>query len=115
MITVSEETLRSRAERFATKIAPLCAEHGLNVCAVPCEDAVGGGAYPERPLSGWAVALDGTAEFNPCELQAALRSCSMPVVSPVKEGALLLHMRTVRVFEEERLFSSLREALGRVS
>ncbi len=115
MITASEDALHARAERFAGKIASLCAAHHLSARAIPCEDAVGGGAYPERPLSGWAVALGGTEGFNPSALQAALRACSTPVVAPVKDGELLLHMRTIRTFEEERLAESLSEALERIS
>ncbi|MBP5212130.1 MAG: L-seryl-tRNA(Sec) selenium transferase [Pyramidobacter sp.] len=116
MITASEDELRLRAERFAAKIAPLCNQHGLGVRAVPCEDAVGGGAYPERPLAGWAVALcRGTESFNPSILQSALRACQTPVVAAVRDGALLFHMRTLRPFEEERLAESLREALERIS
>ena len=116
MITATAETLRSRAERFATKIAPLRGIYSLNVSVVPCDDAVGGGAYPERPLAGWAVALScGAGSFNLSALQAALRASSTPVVAAVKDGVLLLHMRTIRPFEEERLAASLREALERVS
>ena len=115
MITASEDALHTRAEHFAGKIASLCTAHRLSARAIPSDDAVGGGAYPERPLSGWAVALGGTEGFNPSALQAALRACSTPVVAPVKDGELLLHMRTVRAFEEDRLAESLSEALERIS
>ena len=109
MITATEKELKTRAEKLRQKIDEL----GLNVASdvVPSEDAVGGGAYPERPLPGWAVAIRPAAPLNTAVLQQRLRKCTVPVVAVAHEDELLIHLRTLRPFEEDSLLTSLREAL----
>lgn len=113
MIAVSPEELRARAERLKQKIDARCASSGLRTVVVPVEDAVGGGAYPERPLRGWGIAVSHEV-VGAGTLQRSLRACSVPVVTAAHCDEVLLHVRTLRPFEEDALVVSLHEVMEAV-
>ena len=83
MLTVDEDTLRSRAERLAAEIGPPAE-------IVPAVAKVGGGALPLLELAGPAVAVDGADE-----LAARLRAADPPVIGRIEDGRLLLDPRTL--------------------
>ncbi len=113
MISRPAEELKLRAENLRRKIGERIPGADAMTKVVPADDAVGGGAYPEQPLAGWAVAVAPTrAGLGAGELRERLRRCATPVIAGARNDELLIHVRTLRAFEEDHLIASLREALG---
>jgi L-seryl-tRNA(Ser) seleniumtransferase len=65
---------------------------------VPAQAFVGGGAAPERPIEGEALALPGRSRWL-----AALRRGEPPVVGYIRDGRLLLDLRTVDPEDDPQL------------
>ncbi len=113
MISVSPEELKTRALKLKKSIDAACSDFRIQTNVVPVEDAVGGGAYPERPLPGWAVSIFARdKKLNAGILQERLRNAKMPVIAGACKDELLIHLRTLPSDDEELLIASLREALA---
>ncbi len=113
MISVSPEVLKTRALSLKNDIDAVCSNSRIQTKVVAVEDAVGGGAYPERALPGWAVsifALD--KKLNAGILQERLRRAKMPVIAGACKDELLIHLRTLPSNDEALLIASLREVLA---
>ena len=89
---------RSRLERAA---AALGAE------IVPAEAFVGGGSAPEVPVPGEALALPGNDA-----LLARLRQGDPPVIGYLRQGRLLLDLRTVDSKDDGVLLDAVKRALA---
>ncbi len=87
---------RARLERMAARLA---------AAIVPADAFVGGGAAPESPIPGEALALPGSDE-----LAARLRAGEPPVVGYLKGGRLLLDLRTVDAEDDGVLADAVRRA-----
>jgi L-seryl-tRNA(Ser) seleniumtransferase len=74
---------------------------------VPAEAFLGGGSAPEAPIPGEALALPGSDG-----LLARLRQGRPPVVGYLRQGRLLLDLRTVAPEDDEALLSAVRQALA---
>lgn len=113
MISASSEELKTRAENLMRKINLHCSEFAVKTGVVAVDDAVGGGAYPEHALPGWAVAVYPQKEnISAGAIQERLRSAKMPVVAGARNNELLIHLRTLPPESEDVLISSLCEALA---
>ena len=113
MISASSEELKTRAENLMRKINLHCSEFAAKTGVVAVDDAVGGGAYPEHALPGWAVAVYPQKEnISAGAIQERLRSAKMPVVAGARNNELLIHLRTLPPESEDVLISSLCEALA---
>jgi L-seryl-tRNA(Ser) seleniumtransferase len=88
---------RARLERAA---ATLGAE------IVAAEAFLGGGSAPEAPIPGEALALPGDDA-----LLARLRRGDPPVVGYLRQGRLLLDLRTVDPGDDEALIAAVRREL----
>lgn len=79
---------------------------GVEVDVTRAEAFVGGGAAPDAPIDGWALSLadDGS-------LARMLRQAPRPVMGYVKEGRLMLDLRTVDPGDEDHLHRTLAWAL----
>lgn len=77
----------------------------LGADVVVAEAYLGGGAAPERPLPGEALALPADEA-----LLARLRTGDPPVVGYIKEGRLILDLRTVDPADDETLVEAVRRA-----
>ena len=66
---------------------------------------VGGGAAPEAPISGEALALPAAAD-----LAARLRQCEPAVVGYVRDGKLILDLRTVEPSSDAALIAAVHSA-----
>ncbi len=84
---------RARLERVAARI-------GAEI--VEAEAFVGGGAAPERPIPGEALALAGGEDFA-----GRLRRGDPPVVGYLRSGRLLLDLRTVDPADDEELVAAV--------
>ena len=87
---------RARLERLAAE---------LGGTVVPAEAFVGGGSAPEAPIPGEALALPGDDA-----LLARLRLGEPPVVGYLRQGRLLLDLRTVGAGDDEALAAAVRRA-----
>ncbi len=110
MIALPESTLHQRAVDFSGR----CEATMLDLCCfapAAVYSQVGGGALPEQNLPSWAVKLlPKTMKIS--RLEKRLRAATIPVMGRVEHDSLLLDLRTVKVAEEDQLFSSLQEALA---
>jgi L-seryl-tRNA(Ser) seleniumtransferase len=91
------QAYRERLERAAAAV-------GAEI--VPAEAFVGGGSAPEAPIPGEALALPGDDA-----LLARLRQGNPPVVGYLRQGRLLLDLRTVAPEDDEALIAAVRAAL----
>jgi L-seryl-tRNA(Ser) seleniumtransferase len=72
---------------------------------VQAEAFVGGGAAPERPIQGEALALPGSSSLLEC-----LRLGDPPVVGYIREGRLLLDLRTLDPQDDSLLVEAVLRA-----
>ncbi len=91
---------RSRLEQVAARL-------GAEI--IPAEAFLGGGAAPERPVQGEALALrcDST-------LLERLREGDPPVVAYIREKGLVLDLRTIDPEDDELLIRTVRTAIENV-
>ena len=90
---------RQRLERLAAAI-------GGDI--ISSEAFIGGGAAPERPIAGDAVAVPENDRA-----MTALRSGDPPVIVFQKSGKLVVDLRTVDPADDETLIKALKKALER--
>jgi L-seryl-tRNA(Ser) seleniumtransferase len=93
---------RARLERLATL---------LGAGIVPAEAFLGGGSAPEAPIPGEALALSGNGAGD-AALLARLRLGDPPVVGYIRQGRLILDLRTVAPEDDEALLAAVRAALS---
>jgi L-seryl-tRNA(Ser) seleniumtransferase len=107
MLTTPFAGLSQRAERFATRLRQSLPTATIEVC----EDRafVGGGSLPDVAVPTVIVAVS-IPNLSEGELAARLRTGHPPVVSRVKEGKLLLDLRTVFERQEGDLLTALSQA-----
>lgn len=87
---------KSRLEQVASR---------LGARIIDSEAFVGGGAAPERPIPGEALALPGDSS-----LLERLRAGDPPVMGYIREGALILDLRTVDPADDEDLIAAVLSA-----
>ncbi|HVR98973.1 MAG TPA: L-seryl-tRNA(Sec) selenium transferase [Thermoanaerobaculia bacterium] len=92
---------RARLEQVAADLGGLGAE------IVPADAFVGGGSAPEEPIPGEALALPGDDA-----LLARLRQGEPPVVGYLRQGRLVLDLRTVAPEDDATLVTAVRQALA---
>ena len=110
MLSAGEAALRQRAQALAALLREVCPAWKPE--AVPVSDETGGGSLPNVEIPGWAVALrpdDRSADA----LEEALRMGETPVVARIRDGALLLAVRTLMEGDGERILGAVRELRGR--
>ena len=84
------------------------AAEALDAEIVEAEAFIGGGSAPERPIPGQALALDASTA-----LAEALRSGEKPVVGYLREGRLVLDLRTVDPADDADLIEAVLQARKR--
>ncbi len=92
---------RNRLDAVATALGPAAAAE-----RVSSEAFLGGGSAPERPIPGEALALDGGDA-----LLARMRTGHPPVVAYLRDGRLILDLRTVDPADDEALVAAVTRAL----
>jgi L-seryl-tRNA(Ser) seleniumtransferase len=91
-LTETAGALEPRARALAERLAK-AARGRLAVAVVPVRSSVGGGSLPGFELDSWAAAL--RAPRSAAALAAALRAGGVPVLGLVRDGAVLLDVRTL--------------------
>jgi L-seryl-tRNA(Ser) seleniumtransferase len=84
---------------------------GLAVSVVETRDAVGGGAYPTDVLAGYGAAVRSDS-ISAETLAARLRAARVPVISGIRDGGVILHVRTLLPGDERLIAASFAEALS---
>jgi L-seryl-tRNA(Ser) seleniumtransferase len=126
MLRRTPESMKAQAARLAAKLRkavekpdsnsapnPVPNTTPIKISVVPVEDAVGGGARPEQPLSGgWGAAVTGHPLGGAGRLQALLRARELPILCGAREDALVFHVRTLRREDEQEIVRAFEE-LGR--
>ncbi len=104
MIAMTPQDLRARADRLAATLAA----DAIGVDVVEADGAVGGGAFPETRLPGFALALAGIA--GAARLDELLRAGTPPIVGRIREDRLLLDPRTIPVESDALVAAGVRTA-----
>jgi L-seryl-tRNA(Ser) seleniumtransferase len=103
MLAATPAELEDRAGRLAAQLG----SRGVRCGAVRAESAVGGGTFPGVVLESWAVELkDAAAEL----VARSLRQGEPPVIGHIRDGRLLLDLRTVLPGQESTLARRVVEA-----
>jgi len=78
------------------------------------DDAIGGGAFPTDRLPGFGVGI-----FSPSRsaenLTAAFRRANTPVIPGIRDGQLILHVRTLLDGDEQKIARALAGIFADVS
>jgi len=109
-LLVEGAALEQRARGLAERLGKLAtAATGLEVSAAADRTFVGGGSLPGLELDTWVVRVRATPGAE--ELAKRLRRASIPVLARVRDGAVLLDVRTLLADDEARIEAALGEAL----
>ncbi len=87
---------RHKADILSALLKERCPQ--ADVCLTPCQDMVGGGAYPEYTLPGYMVTV-AVGDMPAVEAERRLRQQDMPVISRIQKHRLAFSVRTI--MEEE--------------
>lgn len=88
--------LRERCQTLAASASGLCAQ------VVETRTMIGGGAAAGKSLPGFAVALS-CEDIGAGELARRLRQISVPVITRIEDGRVLLDLRTVELGDDAYL------------
>jgi L-seryl-tRNA(Ser) seleniumtransferase len=109
-------TTRGRAEALAERLRKVAGDAAavaaVEVEAVADRAAVGGGSLPGFELPTWAVAL--RAPCGADRLAARLRAAPVPVLSRIRDDAVLLDARTLLEGDELAVETAWRAALREI-
>ncbi|MEP0814914.1 MAG: L-seryl-tRNA(Sec) selenium transferase [bacterium] len=107
MATRDPKTDLSRAKRIAKKLNAM----GLRCDVVEHPASLGGGTSPGESIPSYAISPC-AKDVSALELASRLRAGKPPVVGVIKEGKLLLNMRTVFLEDDNKLFSAIAALLA---
>jgi L-seryl-tRNA(Ser) seleniumtransferase len=101
-LTVPAAVLEERARALAAELAG----SGLAVEAVPCASEAGSGSLPLEEIASWGLRLTPT-DASADELARRLRTGEPAVLARVRDGAVVLDLRTVGEDELDALVDRL--------
>ncbi len=104
---------RGECMEQAEELCKLLAAHvlGARFSVVELSDEAGGGSLPGVMLAGAGVAVDPDC-ISADELERRLRSSEVPVIARIREGRVLLSVRTLLEGDSSCVVAALAEALG---
>ncbi len=108
-LTTPAAELMARARALAERLADLGTE-GVELGCLPERAFVGGGTLPGFALDSWVVTVSSRVR-SAAALAAQLRVGDPPVVARVRDGRVLLDVRTLLPGDEGRVEAALRAAL----
>jgi L-seryl-tRNA(Ser) seleniumtransferase len=109
MLGIPLEELQRRAEALATRMSDLPGIASATAC--PDEAYVGGGSLPDQALKTWVVEV-AARELSDDDLARRLRLGTPAVMGRLRDGKLLLDLRTVFPSQEDDLVEAVRRATG---
>ena len=105
MLGVSAAVIEKRAQNFVQRIEAV-GSLNLHAAVIAGYSAVGGGSGPNvRPLTALIALTHET--LTPNQIESRLRAASIPVISRIADGRVLLDLRTVAISEESALIAAL--------
>jgi L-seryl-tRNA(Ser) seleniumtransferase len=109
MLGLSQAELRLRCENLAARLRDLTGLHSVRVS----EDVayVGGGSLPDQPMKTMVLEI-GAKSLSDADLAYRLRTSSPAVMGRLRDGKLLLDLRTVFPEQENGLVEALAGALA---
>jgi len=105
MLFAKNEDLKKRAETLSNDIKLHLKDWDIGICEVI--DETGGGALPNVPLHGWAVALK-PRDISLSELEHKLRFSKFPTIIRIQDGTALISVRTLMPYDEDLIIYALR-------
>jgi L-seryl-tRNA(Ser) seleniumtransferase len=110
MLGMSLAELRQRAEQLAVRLREIDGVAGVRVC----EDVayVGGGSLPDQTLKTCVLEVE-ARDLGDAELAYRLRLGNPAVMGRLREGKLVLDVRTVFPHQEPALIEAIRAAVAR--
>ena len=114
MIETDKGVLLKKARglcRLLKQTAKNSGANGLAVEVIETDDAIGGGAFPTGRLPGFGVGIR-SASLGAESLAAALRTARVPVIPGIRDGQVILHVRTLLKGDEQTIAASFAGALG---
>jgi L-seryl-tRNA(Ser) seleniumtransferase len=106
MLGTPLDELRRRAEALAARLRQIA---GLSARAAEDEAFVGGGSLPDQALPSWVVEVEAHG-LGDAELARRLRVGTPAVMGRLRDGKLVLDVRTVFAEQEADLVEALRRA-----
>jgi L-seryl-tRNA(Ser) seleniumtransferase len=106
MLASDSAYLKKRAQRFIASLA----NSQITVEIVSGRSAVGGGAAPLTQPEGPLVALV-HSDMSANQLEEKLRSASVPVITRIVDGRVMIDLRTVAEDEESDLVAAVNDAV----
>lgn len=85
--------IAAQAARLAPQVAALLPDY--TVSATDCASQIGSGSLPTDTIPSAGLRITGTGGDAPNRLAARLRSLSRPVIGHIRDGALILDLRTL--------------------
>ena len=114
MLFEGESEIRKRAQRLSRILRSLFKKAQLSKASadvIKIYDAVGGGAFPQSNLPGYAVAVKLPEIGNSGRLAERLRKSRIPIITGASEDKLLLHVRTINREDEKIIAAAFDEML----
>ena len=109
MLGTANEELKSRAESLAAALREV---PGLKSIRVTEDSAyVGGGSLPDQSMKSWVVEIEASS-INDADLAHRLRTGEPAVMGRVREGKLVLDVRTVFPSQEAALVNAVRAVVS---
>lgn len=105
MLSTTPEAVRRRCERCKE----LLASSPLQVEVVASDSVLGGGTTPGATVSSYALALS-LEGWSADALAMSLRRATPPIIARIRDGRLLLDLRTILENEDDKLVDALRSA-----
>jgi L-seryl-tRNA(Ser) seleniumtransferase len=105
MLAADDCELEDRARR----LSGLLSSAGVETEVIRAPGFAGGGSLPEEQLPGWAVRVSPATGAE--TLQERLRAGEPALIAPVRDGALLLHVRTLPDDQLETVAETVRAAI----
>jgi L-seryl-tRNA(Ser) seleniumtransferase len=112
MIETDPDELLKKARRLCRVLHQAARGAGSDavVAVIETDDAIGGGAFPTDRLPGFGVGIR-SASRSAESLALALRTGSVPVIPGLRDGQVILHVRTLLDGDERIIVSSFTDAL----
>ena len=118
MIETDEGVLLKKARQLCAKLKQTAKtgeakdiSNDISFEVVQVDDAIGGGAFPTERLSGFGVGIQ-SASRSAESLALAFRTAPVPIIPGIRDGRVILHVRTLLDGDEERIISSFSNILS---
>ena len=117
MMEAEKSALLKKAEQLCRALkekAESSGSSGFEIEVIPTDDLIGGGAYPADTLGGFGVGIrPHSAGSHSCEsLAAAFRKGRTPVITGIRDGHVILHVRTLLDGDENVIASAFADISG---